>query len=142
MRELITRGMLFIAQPPLYKLKKGKVDYYAHNDEERNAIIERLKKENPNLKIDIPTDEDGQIDLDDVKLKGGISISRFKGLGEMNPDQLWDTTMNPETRTLLKVTIEDAARASIIFQTLMGDKVEPRREFIEKNAQYVRNLDV
>lgn len=141
MRELITRGMLYIAQPPLYKIKKGKVEYYAQNDEERNAIIERIRKDNPSLKIEIPVDGEEE-NFDDPKLRGGITLSRFKGLGEMNPIQLWDTTMNPETRTLLKVTIEDAAKATIVFQTLMGDKVEPRREFIERNAQYVRNLDV
>jgi len=82
------------------------------------------------------------VPVGDESAKDGISISRFKGLGEMNPEQLWETTMNPETRTLLQVTIEDAKEAARIFQMLMGDKVEPRREFIETNAEYVKNLDV
>jgi len=140
MRDLIIAGNLFIAQPPLYKLKKGKQEHYAYNEKERIEIIDRIRKESPKSKKgnskELPKDEYGNSKVD------GITISRFKGLGEMNPEQLWDTTMNPETRTLLQVTIEDAAHCSKVFQTLMGDKVEPRREFIEKNAQYVKNLDV
>ncbi len=136
MRDLIFQGKLYIAQPPLYKLKKGKHEYYAYNDQERDGIIDRIRKENPRAKSKTTLGPDGTQKVD------GIALSRFKGLGEMNPVQLWDTTMNPETRTLLQVTIEDAAAATKIFQTLMGDKVEPRREFIEKNAQYVKNLDV
>ncbi|MBL7973508.1 MAG: DNA topoisomerase (ATP-hydrolyzing) subunit B [Candidatus Kapabacteria bacterium] len=142
MRELITLGKVYIAQPPLYKLKKGKQEYYAYNDAERDAIIARIRKE----KADKAKAKAGITEEVEEVLEGatadGIVISRFKGLGEMNPEQLWSTTMNPETRTLLQVTIENAAEAALIFDTLMGDKVEPRREFIEKNAMYVKNLDV
>jgi DNA gyrase subunit B len=88
-----------------------------------------------------PTDENAEISESQEKKMKGITISRFKGLGEMNPEQLWETTMNPDTRTLLQVTIGEAAESSRVFQMLMGDKVEPRREFIEQNAKYVKNLD-
>ena len=120
MPQLVEDGHVFIAQPPLYKVSFGKKDYYAYDDDERDLLVKRFKKEG-NTKID---------------------VQRYKGLGEMNPEQLWSTTMNPETRTLLKIGIEDAAQADRTFSILMGDDVEPRRIFIQKNAKYVRNLDI
>ncbi len=138
MRDLVVNGKLFIAQPPLYKIKKGKQEFYAYNESDRELIIQRIRKEIAAKKGESINDEE----LPENATPDGIVISRFKGLGEMNPEQLWDTTMNPDKRTLLQVTIENAAEAAKVFETLMGDRVEPRREFIEQNAKYVRNLDV
>jgi DNA gyrase subunit B len=138
MKDLIELGHVYIAQPPLYKLKKGKQEVYAFDDDERDEVIKRLRGKKPDQKEgEAEPHEEGAVVLSD-----GIAISRFKGLGEMNPEQLWSTTMNPETRTVLQVAIENAADADRTFSILMGDEVEPRREFIEKNAKYVRNLDV
>lgn len=117
MKDLIDNGHIFIAQPPLYKVSKGKEVHYVYSDKELDILLEQIGRTNYNLQ-------------------------RYKGLGEMNPEQLWDTTMNPETRTLLRVTLEDAVRADEIFTTLMGDKVQPRRQFIEDNAKFVKNLDI
>ena len=150
MKELIDLGHVYIAQPPLYKVKKGKQEQYAYDEDERDEVVKRLKQEKAdrskrgaNEEAEPASEaEGGTAEEGAVSVGSGIVISRFKGLGEMNPEQLWSTTMNPETRTILQVAIESAADADRTFSILMGDEVEPRREFIEKNAKYVRNLDV
>ncbi|MCX7834924.1 MAG: DNA topoisomerase (ATP-hydrolyzing) subunit B [bacterium] len=116
MKPLISLGHVYIAQPPLYRLRKGKIERYAYSDAERDRIIQELGE--------------------------NVVVNRYKGLGEMNPEQLWETTMNPQTRTLKQVTLEDAQQADIIFEKLMGEAVEPRRNWIEQHARYVKNLDV
>ena len=117
MPQVIEAGYLYIAQPPLYRVSTGKQTRYAHTEKERDAIVKAFNVKN-------------------------LSVQRFKGLGEMNADQLWETTMNPETRVLLRAEIDDAVEADAIFTMLMGEKVEPRKEFIKAEARKVQNLDI
>jgi len=118
MLELITHGYLYLAQPPLYRIQAGKRSFWIYSEQQKEEVLQKLQ--------------------DNKK----VEIQRYKGLGEMSPEQLWETTMNPETRTLLRVTLEDAIAADGIFTMLMGPEVAPRKSFIQAHAQSVRNLDI
>ena len=117
MKPLISKGYLYIAMPPLFKIRKGKEEIYVYNETERDKVLDQIGRD-------------------------GVTIQRYKGLGEMNPDQLWETTLNPENRTLKQVTIDDAAAADQMFSILMGEEVEPRRKFIFEHSHEVKNLDI
>lgn len=142
MKQIIDSERLYIAQPPLYKIKVNKEEHYAYDEAEKEQILKRFKINLKSADLVNANGEDGGSENEGATKGKGFTISRFKGLGEMNPEQLWATTMNPETRTIRKVLIENAIEANKVFETLMGEEVEPRRNFIESNAKYVKNLDV
>jgi len=151
MPAIIDRGYLYIGQPPLYQLKLGKDVRWVYSDEEKDKVIKEMlavaasKKKDKKVvipdSVEATMDQENEEQVEGIATKG-VSIQRYKGLGEMNPSQLWETTMNPAARILHRVTLEDVDQANEIFSTLMGDEVAPRKKFIEDNAQFVRNLDV
>ena len=151
-KEVIEKGYLYIAQPPLYKIKAGKRIEYAYNDDEKEEIIGDILKEKGKLKLDkkkvsnkVEEDENQsslEATADEEEKISGVSVQRYKGLGEMNPEELWETTMNPANRVLLQVKVEDAKEADRMFDILMGQEVAPRKKFIQTHAKSVKNLDI
>ncbi len=153
--EIINKGYLYIAQPPLYRIQKGKDVRYVYSDAEKGVVlaeISKIKNQKSNIKIRVMGEETGEEDLDQEQESGaqagvgekvgGINIQRYKGLGEMNPEQLWETTMDPETRMFKQVAVADAEGADKIFDILMGSEVGPRKRFIQTHAKTVKNLDI
>lgn len=147
--ELITRGYIYIAQPPLYRIQKGKEVHYVYNDEEKKKILTKLGIKSSDMEVVDAVEGEGNVeievevaDVDEKKKKPGVNIQRYKGLGEMNPSQLWETTMDPQRRVMLQVTVDDAQAADSVFNVLMGNEVDPRKRFIQAHAASVQNLDV
>ena len=142
--QLISKGHVYIAQPPLYSIKKGKDTKWVFSDEEKDKIVAKMSKSKavkPKSTKKKEDKEETEAEEGEEKI-AGVSVQRYKGLGEMNPDQLWQTTMNPESRMMKIVTIEDAEKADEIFDVLMGSDVAPRKKFIQTHAKSVENLDV
>ncbi|MBI2439064.1 MAG: DNA topoisomerase (ATP-hydrolyzing) subunit B [Candidatus Moranbacteria bacterium] len=151
--ELVRNGHIYIAQPPLYRLQKGKDVRYVYTEEEKLRVVEELrqiaiakssakKKSKETKEAEAETEKETVTTIEEAETVSGVSIQRYKGLGEMNPEQLWETTMNPDNRIMLKVNIEDAEEADELFEILMGNEVEPRRRFIQTHAKAVKNLDI